>query len=113
LNPVASHVVKVRVSTEELRELDRIVAERGTSRAAVLRSVLDEPRIAIASRDPIDAPPSRERALELLALAAEGGSVTAAGLLERALRLAPPGEPAPAAGPVSLDEAFGGLRAVE
>jgi hypothetical protein len=104
---VASHVVKVRVSAQEL---DRIVAERGSSRAAVLRSALAEPELGERL---VVAPPSRERALELLALAAEGGSVTAAGLLERALRLAPPAEPVAEAGRVSLDEVFGGLRAVD
>ena len=78
------HLIRLRVSAQELRDLDLLAVERGQTRSAVLRSAI---RPCQSPTDP--GPPSRARALELLARAAEEGNVQAAAMLAREIRLGP------------------------
>ena len=78
------HLVRVRVTGEELRTLDVLAAERGQTRSDVARSAIRPGRSTGQASQP-----SRERALELLARAAEDGSVQAAAMLAREIRLGP------------------------
>jgi len=78
-----AHVVKVRLSDEELEHVDAVVGKLAGTRGGVLRQAA-----LVRLRGP-QSPPTREEALARLAEAAENGSVTAAGLLARELRLAP------------------------
>jgi predicted transcriptional regulator len=67
-----SQVVKVRMSEAEVARFDELAAARRTTRSSVLRSVLREE--SVTEEFPA---PSRERALAMLAAAAEAGSVVA------------------------------------
>jgi hypothetical protein len=103
------HRIQVKLSDAELHSLEARVGATGGTKADVMRSALEMPGPVAAEFLEV---PSRERALALLAGAAEQGSVTAMASLERALRLG--GEPpqAPRTGPVTPEELRQALRAI-
>lgn len=95
-------IVRVRLTEAEGAALDAIARERGHSTSDVLRSALT------AGPPPPAGPPTRARALELLAAAAERGSVDAAKSLARELR----GEPLPGSFDAWIESALhGGVEA--
>jgi hypothetical protein len=114
-----SHVVKVRMTADQLERLDELARERGQTRSAVLRGVLDHagPKPVGADRTVLspttEVPPDRAWVLGKLAEAAAGGSVVAMTTLARELRLGGVPESLPV-GPVSLASVpWGELRMVE
>jgi hypothetical protein len=93
------YVLRVRLNSQELAELDAAARKAGLTRARLAR------RLLARCGEDTPAAPDRREALELLAAAAREGNVPAMVALERALRLAR--EPDPAlvkTGPISLDE---------
>jgi hypothetical protein len=93
------YVLRVRLSDEELAELDAAASRAGLTRARLVRQLL------AGGRDAAGTTPSRQEALGMLAEAAREGNVPAMVALERALRLAPEPELAPVkTGPIGLDE---------
>jgi hypothetical protein len=90
---MASAVVKVRMTAEQLARLDALAAAAGTTRSAVLRRALGDdsaPAEVDSSTSGVEpAPLSREWALRKLQERAAGGSTLAAIALARELRLEP------------------------
>jgi hypothetical protein len=100
-------VLRVRVTAQQLAELDAAAHAAGLTRSRYVRSLIT------GSGEGASAVPSRREAIDLLAAKARGGNIQAIVALERALQLAE--EPAPLpirSGPVELEEARAELRVV-